>query len=46
VAFTDQSGAHWIRRADGRLDEINLEAMTHYGVPGALSLEGIGDPAD
>ena len=45
VAFTDRSGQHWIRRADGRLDEVSEEAMSHYGVPGYFSLEGIGDPA-
>src|SRR5262249_10342685 len=31
VAFTDTGGRHWIRRADGRLDSIEADAMTHYG---------------
>jgi hypothetical protein len=45
VAFTDKAGRHWIRRADGRLEAIKDEAMTHYGVPGHLSLEGVENPA-
>lgn len=46
VAFTDAAGRHWIRRADGRLDRVPDEAMTHYGIPGAFSLEGLDTPAD
>jgi hypothetical protein len=44
VAFTDKAGRHWIRRADGRLDSIRDDAMTHYGIPGAFSLEGLDTP--
>lgn len=46
VAFTDAAGRNWIRRADGRLNEIAQEAMTHYGVSGYFSLEGIDSSLD
>lgn len=32
VAFTDRSGAHWIRRGTGALEEIQLPAIDHYGM--------------
>lgn len=32
VAFTDRSGHHWIRRADGTLQEIAKSAVDHYGL--------------
>lgn len=33
IAFTDASGQHWIRRVDGRLEEIKTEAVAHYHLP-------------
>jgi hypothetical protein len=40
VAFTDRSGIHWIRRADGALEEIRKPAIDHYslGRPQALEI--------
>jgi hypothetical protein len=32
MAFTDQAGRHWIRRAHGQLEEIPLDPITHYGI--------------
>lgn len=30
IGFTDRSGRHWIRRSNGSLDEIRLNAIDHY----------------
>lgn len=30
VAFTDSAGRHWLRRADGALEEIDTNAVDHY----------------
>jgi hypothetical protein len=32
IGFTDQSGAHWIRRSNGALEEIEQDAIVHYRV--------------
>lgn len=31
LAFTDASGRHWIRRAGGRLERLDVPAWRHYG---------------
>lgn len=33
IAFTDAAGYHWIRRVDGRLEEISEPPIEHYGIP-------------
>jgi hypothetical protein len=33
IAFTDVRGQHWIRRVDGRLEEIKTDAVQHYHLP-------------
>jgi hypothetical protein len=33
LAFTDASGTHWIRRANGALEETPEEAVAHYNLP-------------
>jgi hypothetical protein len=30
VAFTDRAGTHWIRRANGQLEELPEDPITHY----------------
>lgn len=32
IGFTDGRGGHWIRRANGKLVEIQTNAIDHYGV--------------
>jgi hypothetical protein len=31
VAFTDAAGAHWVRRADGRLEQLPRRAFDYFG---------------
>ena len=33
IGFTDRAGVHWIRRANGTLEEIRTKAPEHYGLP-------------
>jgi hypothetical protein len=30
IAFTDRAGAHWIRRATGKLDELAVDPLTYF----------------
>jgi len=42
VAFTDREGSFWIRRADGRLEEIHQEPFEYFrrfGLFGPYELE-------
>lgn len=39
VAFTDSKGKHWIRRANGTLEEIAVSPADHYGLPRPLQLD-------
>ncbi len=32
TGFTDKSGTHWIRRANGSLEEIATDAVSYYGL--------------
>ena len=32
VAFTDGAGAHWVRRADGRLEQLPRRAFDYFGL--------------
>ena len=36
VGFTDRAGAHWIRRANGVLEEIPTGAVEYYGIPSPI----------
>jgi hypothetical protein len=36
VAFTDSAGAHWVRRADGRLEQIPRSAPDYFGLSRTL----------
>jgi hypothetical protein len=38
VAFTDRAGAHWVRRADGRLEQIPLGAFDYFALSRPLDL--------
>jgi hypothetical protein len=38
VAFTDRAGAHWVRRADGRLEELPRGAFDHFHLSRPLEL--------
>jgi hypothetical protein len=38
VAFTDRAGAHWVRRADGRLEELPRSAFDYFELPRPLEL--------
>jgi hypothetical protein len=40
VAFTDRAGSHWIRRADGKLEELPQEPLEYFQ---ALGLYGPHD---
>lgn len=33
IAFTDRSGAHWVRRANGALLELSQAPVDHYAIP-------------
>jgi hypothetical protein len=37
VAFTDRAGVHWVRRANGNLEELNEAAFDHYKVVRPMS---------
>jgi hypothetical protein len=41
IAFTDATGLSWIRRSDGRLEEINEDPVVYYKVDEPLSFEEI-----
>jgi hypothetical protein len=30
IAFTDRAGSHWLRRADGRLEELSSPPLEHF----------------
>jgi hypothetical protein len=32
IAFTDAAGRHWIRRAEGGLENVSKEPAVHYGI--------------
>jgi hypothetical protein len=32
VAFNDAAGLHWVRRADGKLEELSRDPLEHYSV--------------
>jgi hypothetical protein len=34
ISFTDRSGVHWLRSADGTLREIDRPPVEHYGIEG------------
>jgi hypothetical protein len=38
VAFTDRAGAHWVRRADGRLEQIPRGAFDYFALSRPLEL--------
>lgn len=38
VAFTDRAGAHWVRRAGGRLEPLPRGAFDHFELPRPLDL--------
>jgi hypothetical protein len=38
VAFTDRAGAHWVRRADGRLEELPRGAFDYFELSRPLEL--------
>jgi hypothetical protein len=38
VAFTDRAGAHWVRRADGRLEQLPRGAFDYFELPRPLEL--------
>jgi hypothetical protein len=38
VAFTDRAGAHWVRRADGRLEQLPRGAFDHFELSRPLDL--------
>jgi hypothetical protein len=38
VAFTDRAGAHWVRRADGRLEQIPRGAFDYFALSRPLDL--------
>jgi hypothetical protein len=38
VAFTDGAGAHWVRRADGRLEQLPRRAFDYFEQPRPLDL--------
>jgi len=33
VAFSDANGVHWVRRGNGRLEELAEEPFIHYAIP-------------
>lgn len=37
LGFTDRADSHWIRRASGQLEEIDVPAAEHYGLARRLS---------
>jgi hypothetical protein len=37
IAFTDRAGVHWIRRANGHLQEINKPGVDYYGLARPLA---------
>jgi hypothetical protein len=48
VAFTDHAGVHWVRRADGRLEQLPRGAFDYFELPRPLDLtppERDDDPA-
>jgi hypothetical protein len=38
VAFTDRAGTHWVRRADGRLEQLPRAAFDHFDLARPLDL--------
>lgn len=40
VAFTDSRGVSWVRRGNGKLEEITLEPATFYKLPLPLEWSG------
>lgn len=38
VAFTDRAGAHWVRRADGRLEQLPQGAFDYFALSRPLDL--------
>ena len=38
VAFTDRAGAHWVRRADGRLEQLPQGAFDYFALSRPLEL--------
>ncbi|WP_417287122.1 hypothetical protein [Corynebacterium variabile] len=47
VSFTDTLGSHWVRRANGRIDELQENGLvsTHLGFPYNEHLFALFDPA-
>jgi hypothetical protein len=38
ISFSDLAGAHWVRQADGRLEEISVPPFDHYQLQPPFSL--------
>lgn len=44
VAFTDRNGAHWVRRANGTLEELPEPPFQHFALTGPYDLVTPEDP--